>query len=845
MEIEQKECIPNNIRDQIQRQIENWEMKDKLFVSTRASDFVQKCLNKNSCLTLTAPSGVGKSFIARHTALLLQKDGYKIIPVNKPDDIRNYYQPGKQTVFVVDDICGNFTANQQQIDKWKQLLPVVDTIIADTCCKVIVSCRLQVYRDDKFNILSPFKLCECNLIADELCLTTIEKSRIANKYIDSGLPNIYTFSHNCEFFPLLCSLYNKENHGDVTKYFQNPFIVYKEELKNLNSQGNEGKCKKCCLALAVLFNNQLREKWFLGKISDEQTQIIKDTCEACGINSIPKINLKTELDTLVGTFVSKQDGIYRTIHDKLFDFLAYYFGQKIIECLIEHGDSELVHGRFIWQTSPDDENSNIDFIIEISDDHLELYLERFIKDWLAGKVAVVFSNYNIKVSSFRQQLIQYLQQLDKVQQVKLANTNDTVEPKESCDSGTTPLVSNCYDGYTDMVQWMLRNDVVVDQCRDSGTSGLHMASQEGHTDIVKLLLERNPDVNLCNKDGSSPISKASQNGHIDIVKLLLERNADVNLCNKDGSSPLLQASQNGHTDRVKLLLERNPDVNLCNKNGSSPILMASQNGHTDIVKLLLERNADVNLCNKDGLSPLLQASQNGHTDIVKLLLERKPDVNLCNKDGLSPLLQASQNGHTDIVKILLERNPDVNLCDNDGCSPLIIASLKGHTDIVRLLLERNPDPCNYNTRISNSPSLVQPLLKHKPDINAKTSDGGNALYFSAWNGHIEITQLQLENSADCNICIHSKQSMTDIFNNHPDITLNKAKQNLFDSLVKNTSSRITEYVNNGADTQICRMDEKFPLDIATENGHTSIVMILTKHMKKAKTVIITDKVPNQ
>ncbi|VDI34200.1 uncharacterized protein MGAL_10B050263 [Mytilus galloprovincialis] len=665
-----KDPIPSNIKDQFKRQIEYWEKTDKMFVSTRASAYVMKKLEEKSCVTLTAPSGTGKSFIARHTALVLQKAGYKIVPVRQPVDIRNYYQPGEQTVFIVDDICGNFTVNQQQIENWTQHLPVIETIIADKCCKIIVSCRLQVYKDDKFNILEPFQSCECNLISDKLCLTSVEKNIIAKKYIGSSLVDIDKLSQHSDFFPLLCSLYNEEKHGDVNTFFENPYIVYENELDRLSRQGDEGKCKKCSLALLVIFNNQLREKWFHGGITNAQTKIIKDTCEACGINMIPKINLKTELDTLVGTFVSKQDGIYRTMHDTLFDILAFYFGKKIIECLIEHGDSELVHERFIWQTSPDDENSNIDFIIEISDDYLDSYLDRFIKDWLEGKLAVVFNNNNMKVLSFRQRLIQYLQQLDKLQQVKLANNKDTVIPLGSSCSGSTPLIWNCYDGYTDMVQWILRSDVDVDQCTDDGESGIFLASTTGRTDIVKLLLDKNANVNLCNTQKSSPLLMASTNGHTDIVKLLLERNPDVNLCDNDGCTPLLQASQNGYTDIVKLLLERNPDVNLCDNDGSSPLLQASQNGHTDIVKLLLERNPDVNLCDNDGSSPLLQASQQGHTDIVKLLLERNPDVNLCDNDGWSPLLQASMCGHTDIVKVLLERNPDVNLCNKDGLSPL-------------------------------------------------------------------------------------------------------------------------------------------------------------------------------
>ncbi|XP_052085845.1 uncharacterized protein LOC127723320 [Mytilus californianus] len=629
-----KDPIPWNIKELIEKQIEDWEEKDKMFVSTRASDYVLERLHDNSCLTLTAPSGVGKSFIARHAALLLKKEGYNIIPLYSPTDIRTYYQPGKYTVFIVDDICGNFTANQQQIENWQQLLPVINTIIADKCCKIIVSCRLQVYKDDKFNILLPFKFCECNLISDKLRLTYVEKTNIAKTYIGTSMTNMDDLSSKCYFFPLLCSLYHEKEGVDVKEYFKNPFDIYKSELDRLSEHGDEGNYKICSLALCVLLNNHLEEKWFLGKVTKRQKQIIKDTYNACGLDRrISKIKLQHALDTLDGTFICKQNGIYRTVHDKLFDFLAHYFGQKMIECLIDHGDSGLVHERFICQKSPDEQKVYIEFIIEIPDDYLELYIGRLIKDWSSGNVTVVFKNNNIKVSSFERQLLQYLLRLDKSEQVTLANTKDTVIPKAEYGSGNTPLIRACYGGYTDMVQWLLHNDVDVDQCTDNGVTGLHMASQGGYTDIVKLLLEKDPNIDLCNQDGMSALYQASRRGHTDIVKLLLEKDPNVDLCNNDGCSPLNAASHHGHTDTVKLLLEKDPNVDLCKNDCCSPLYMASYEGHTDIVKLLLVKDPNVDLCKKDGVSPLLMASHQRHTDIVKLLLEMDPNVDLCNKDG--------------------------------------------------------------------------------------------------------------------------------------------------------------------------------------------------------------------
>ncbi|VDI29738.1 Hypothetical predicted protein [Mytilus galloprovincialis] len=858
METEQDEVIPKNIRDQIENEITEWEIKDNMFVSTRASEYVLECLQTNSCLTLTAPSGVGKSFIARHTALVLQKEGYKIIPVRKQDDIRDYYQPGKQTVFIIDDICGNFTANQQQIENWQQLLPVIKTIIADKCCKIIVSCRLQVYRDDKFNILEPFKTCECNLMSDKLCLTTEEKDNMARMYIDSSLKDLERLSQHSEFFPLLCSLYDVEKHGGVKDFFQNPFMVYQNELDSLRRCGVEGKNKICSLALIVLFNNHLTDKWLKGKVTKKQRQILEDTCEACGLNrSTSKAELNESLHTLEGTFVHKENGKHKTVHDKLFDFLAHYFGKKMVECLIDHGESDLVHERFMWRKSPDDKNSNIDFIIEIPDDYFELYLERFIKDWLAGTVRVAFENNNMKIPSFRQQLLQHLKQLDKSQQETLASANDTVLPKEHAGSGDTPLIRACYYGHTDMVQWMFQNDVVVNQCRDDGVTGLYMASQEGHTDIVKLLLERNPNIVICQNDGCSPLNIASQNGHTEIVKLLLEMNATTDLCDNYGCSPLYMASQEGHTEIVKLLLERNPNVDLCSNEGCSPLYMASQEGHTEIVKLLLERNPNIDLCQKDRGSPLFMASQEGHTEIVKLLLERNPNIDLCDEDGWSPLRQASANGHTEIVRLLLERNPNVDLCSNEGCSPLYMASQNGHTDIVKLLLERNANvdicqndgcsPLNIASQNGHT-EIVKLLLERNPNIDLCNNDGCSPLRQAGQNRHIDIVKLLSEKSLIIDLCdniygyspfmMATKNGHTEIvklfLERNPNIDL--CNKNGCSPLYMASQEGHTEIVKllleRNPNIDLCDEDGCSPLDKASQNGHTDIIRLLSEKNSK-------------
>ncbi|CAG2242247.1 unnamed protein product [Mytilus edulis] len=279
-------------------------------------------------------------------------------------------------------------------------------------------------------------------------------------------------------------------------------------------------------------------------------------------------------------------------------------------------------------------------------------------------------NNNLTVAPFRQQLLQHLKQLDKPQQVTLANTKDTVLPREHHGSGSTPLILTCYDGFIDMVQWLLHNDVDVDQCRDDGVTGLkdgwsplNTASDKGHTDIVKLLLEKNPNVDLCNKDGWSPLNTASKRGDTNIVKLLLEKDANVDLCNNDGLSPLntasdkrtycnstVTASSNVRDYISELSVGYGFDVVV----SSSPLHIACFMGRTDIVHCLLNYHVNINITKEDGATPLFYAWEVGHEDIVRLLLDKEADTQICRLDGRSPLNIATDNGHSSIVKMLTE-----------------------------------------------------------------------------------------------------------------------------------------------------------------------------------------------
>ncbi|CAC5371894.1 unnamed protein product [Mytilus coruscus] len=727
------------------KEIDEWKVKDKNFVPTRASAYVSNILIKKSSVTLTGSPGVGKTFLARHIALNFQSEGYRVILVLTPTDIRDYYTPGKQTIFLVDDICGKFIANQTQLENWQQMLPKIEQILADNCCKIIATCRLQVYRDDKINLLEPFKICECNLNSKEMCLTQSEKTKIKEKYL--GNRNLDGIAQASDFFPLLCSLqWLPEKEGiDVSNLFKSPFEFYKKELDNLNKCGDEGKKKMCGLVLCVLFNNFLEKKWFDGRVTDAQRQVLDDVFMACRLNTgTPKTELMDALDTLDGSLVCKGDLTDSTIHDKIFDFLAHYFGGRMIRCLIDHSHSYLINERFKWTKSKN--LSTNEFAITLTDENLQWYLDRLVNDWSEGKVSVVISNSNMNDESFRNKFLFYLMQLEKTQQEKLANTQDTLQKKEWGTSGSYPIINACFEGYIDIVHWLLGNAVDVNQCRDDGNTSLYMACYNGHKNIVSLLLKKNHSINVCNEKRVTPLFIACEKGYTKIVEALLEHNANVNINMKDGKihlSPLLQATMMGHYDIMKKLLEKNPDVNFYDRDGFTPLLIACQNNKTEMVRLLVDNKANVDVKTYTGASAIILASSHGNIEITRLLLESNADVNACmhrkdlilfkamirpwrtldniklnifnlvlekgvpsvqeyarlkSKDYIFDVMAASSTlhiacclGHLQIVECLLKYNASVNLTKEDGTTPLLYACKLGHDSIVRLLLDKGAD----------------------------------------------------------------------------------------------------------------------------------------------------------
>ncbi|VDI12624.1 Hypothetical predicted protein [Mytilus galloprovincialis] len=395
-----KDPIPWNIRVQIKEELETWTEDDKMFIETNGAKSVLKCIKENGCVVVTGSSGTGKSSYVRHVALQMQEGGYDILPVTSPEKIIKWYNPSKKILFVVDDFCGTYTINPTKLESWKNLMEKIKTLIEKKPVKLIMSCRLQVFKDEKMKSLSFCQSCECNLLSEDIRLSKKEKQSIAELYLKTNASKINEFCDLFDCFPLLCQLYSKNTNLRMVDFFKNPYTVYKEEIDKLQTEG--GHFKYCALALCVMFNNRFKEEWLTEDVNKDIKTIIKNTFEACKVvKGTSRLVLRDALDSLTHTFIRKDGELYRTIHDKLFDFLAFYFGSVMIYCLINNASSHFICERFVFE----DKGNRDEFLIDVSERYQQMYINRLIDDWFREKIVDVFCNINMDDQIFRQRIL--------------------------------------------------------------------------------------------------------------------------------------------------------------------------------------------------------------------------------------------------------------------------------------------------------------------------------------------------------------------------------------------------------------------------------------------------------
>lgn len=311
---------------------------------------------------------------------------------------------------------------------------------------------------------------------------------------------------------------------------------------------------------------------------------------------------------------------------------------------------------------------------------------------------------------------------------------------------------------------------------------LHQAAFKGHLLVAEYLLANGAQVNALDSRNQTALYHAAHNGHKRMVELLLSKYARPSLGN---NLPLHAVAERGFVGVAEVLLANKADVNAV-RQGKTALHVAIDKKNLQVAELLLKNGADVNaiyprgkvtsqptnplhsLGSLDG-TPLHFAVQNQNVEAAKMLLAKQADATARSGAGLTPLhsvAAADGNNALQMAKMLIEAGAKVDAAgtedgDLPGWTPLHIAVFHKRPEIAALLLEKSADPNLFlpaqlgnertalNIAMSGGVSeIVELLLTHKADVNARDHNGDTPLLRAVREQNQPMVELLLSNQAD-------------------------------------------------------------------------------------------------
>ncbi|KAL3274237.1 hypothetical protein HHI36_015648 [Cryptolaemus montrouzieri] len=396
---------------------------------------------------------------------------------------------------------------------------------------------------------------------------------------------------------------------------------------------------------------------------------------------------------------------------------------------------------------------------------------------------------------------------------------------------------------TEIVEYLLNNDVNVN-CQDClGKSALHYACEKGYQDIILLLVSNEiVDVNIQDNHGESPLHVATSRCHDNCVKALIysSGNLDTNLRNNSNEMPLHLAAKAGYLPIVQILLENSTTnlsdmdirsvLNICHnfsiKNyieqfSIKKVLPTFAYGEN---KMVFEENSSVQTV--FGIKPrtdddlkkinlLINAIKNNDLPLTCFYLgfdhTKHEDVStkchpLCDCDKCTKLTQDDLEGSVESESESFSETDkfgeeiNVNMCNTDGYTPLHVASQYGRFFILRILLD-----CGAQVNLQTYENYFSPLhlacmfqqiviIKELMkcnycDVNIRDHLGNTPLFYACLKNDSRIIEILLKNDAN-----------TDLKNNKGntvwDVCQKKMLYCAFKTLKNNVRYRDTESLEN-------------------------------------------------
>ncbi|XP_052086011.1 uncharacterized protein LOC127723428 [Mytilus californianus] len=671
-------------------EMELWKLKSKLFVETDVVTDIFRILETHNCLLLTGVSGMGKTLTAQHIAFkLFDEKAYSIEPCISVKDIKRRYKQNVGQVFFVDDICGKYTANINDIENWLKMVEFVKCILVKGKTKILATCRTEVFNEESFK--DAFDLFKNDIYELTVKYSFQDKIKIASKYMKKDDKIITDILGNVEFSPIMCFLYAQHDKFEINEFLNSPYEIFRTEWNQLKSFDKE---KLCVLLFCVIYNGTINEAIFdiSNDLNSVEKKKLKDIFEFCKLGrDTPRSLITAKLNACVDTYFIKVGKEYKVIHDKMFDFLCFYFSKALIAPILKYADDKLISERVQLNSI---QKAHAEFTIIVSSTDEQKYIDRVKMDLKNGKIHWCLNNVQMRYKEYREKLLDVMKNLDDDVKRRCIDIKD--------ENGINAFIISCMRGYEELIDIFISVGADVN-AQNGWFTPLTAACREGHLRMVEILLHKGSNINQTNKNGETPIYTACFGGHYSLAKLLIEKHADINKRNRYHRKPLYVCCLSGHESIVQLLIDKGANVN----ESSDSLNVAIHGNHDKIVEKLISNGYCLNSVDIKSKTALFIACEIGNTTITKLLIDNNADIYKVDGDGRTPLHAACCVGNNDIVRMLINKNADVNMRDVDLETPLHKSCRKGSVDVILTLLDNGADTTNTNKDVHTPVHLAK------------------------------------------------------------------------------------------------------------------------------------------
>ncbi|XP_063431719.1 ankyrin-1-like [Mytilus trossulus] len=637
----QQSAIPCYMKAKIVRQIKTWIDDEKKYVIIDAEMDAVDLLKKHSFLTVAGNAGCGKTAFIRHLALHFMAQGYEVVPVIEPKSIVEYHDETRKQVFVLDDVCGVHTVDQQKRGAWKE------------------GYMLFFTKDDNFN-----KLIYKKFNSDvQPIVTKLFQNRV--EFQCPLFPLQQTIGDEIQgrmkVQPTCIALAAKLGHESVV----NLLLLNGSNPNKINIPSNN--VAKLRTALPVVYAAMYGRLSIVRNLLQNGAHIESTGPMGCTLLIFASSYGHYDLAKFL---LDKHVDINAT---NMFQNTALLYGSKkghtnIVNLLLENGAL----------TNTVCNKSSTPLIEAASGGHLEI----------VEKLLSCFSSVNACDNKNMNALTKAAKNGHYIIVERLIENQAAVNiPTHKSE---TALMIACRKGHSMVVSILIKhmheclNNRYIIMEKDCSTLEIETRiafSQLPYGFFSPSIAEESEEMNQA-------LLVAYENKRIAIMKFLLDNGANVQIERCTSLSLLNAAVSKGEYEIVDLLLKNGAQVQKRANFGIPSLTLASNRGHTDIVTVLLKNNANIN-SKADRLTIPLTSQEN-----IWLQQKRnKSDLNNIETDnGGTALIYASLNGSLELINSLLQdKNININSQTYMGRTALMIACGSGREDVVELLLRYHPE----------------------------------------------------------------------------------------------------------------------------------------------------------